>query len=94
MFTQKQREIYTGVLNAQVAVLAMMREGVCWRDCHLAAERQILKQLIRVGIIVGGTPEDEGFVDGLVKQRLGAIFFPHGMGHLIGLDTHDVGGCV
>ena len=77
-----------------MAVLAMMKEGVCWRDCHIAAEKQIIKQLIRIGIIIGGNVNDNEFIDKLVKQRLGAVFLPHGMGHLIGLDTHDVGGYV
>lgn len=91
-FTEKQKGIYTGVLNAQIAVLKMFQDGVSYRDCHIAAEKEIVKQLIRVGIIVGGSTDDEAFIDELVRIRLGAIFFPHGLGHMIGCDTHDVAG--
>jgi Xaa-Pro dipeptidase len=93
-FSEKQKGIYTAVLNGQVAVLSMMKEGVSWTACHLAAEREIIKQLLRIGIVNGGAEkcEDAAFLDECERIRLGAVFFPHGMGHLIGCDTHDVGG--
>lgn len=70
----------------------MFKEGITYRECHIAAEKEILKQLIRVGIIIGGIDTDEEFINKLVDIRLGAVFFPHGLGHLIGCDTHDVAG--
>jgi len=91
-FTEKQKGIYTGVLNAQAAVFAMFKDGVSYSDCHLAAEKEILKQLINVGIIVGGSSTDDAFLAELARIRLGAVFFPHGLGHMIGCDTHDVAG--
>lgn len=87
-FTADQAAIYTGVLNAQTAVLAAMRPGFSWPDCHKIAEREIIKNLLAIGILVNGT-EDE-----LAVAGMGAIFFPHGLGHLIGCDTHDVGGYI
>lgn len=93
-FTEKQRGIYTGVLNAQIAVYGIMKVGTSWTDCHLIAEREILKQLLRMGVLVGGSPDDKAFLAELAKARVGAAFFPHGMGHLIGCDTHDVGGYI
>jgi Xaa-Pro dipeptidase len=91
-FTEKQKAVYQGVLNAQIKVLTMFKVGVSYRDCHLAAEREILKQLIRIGIVVGGSVDDDQFLDELARVRLGATFFPHGLGHMIGCDTHDVAG--
>jgi Xaa-Pro dipeptidase len=85
-FTADQRAIYEGVLNAQIAVLKVMVPGTPWPECHKAATREIITALLGVGILVNGT------VDELQAAHMGAVFFPHGLGHLIGCDTHDVGG--
>ena len=88
-FSQTQKVLYLGVLNAQRAVYAMIKPGVSWRDCHLRAEEEILKALIQLGVVL--LPPSMSVKD-LVDLRLGAVFMPHGLGHLIGIDTHDVGG--
>lgn len=85
-FSADQRAIYEGVLNAQRAVLEIMHPGTPWTDCHTVATREVLKALLAVGIVHNGT------VDELMAAHVGAVFLPHGLGHLIGLDTHDVGG--
>uniref|UniRef100_A0A7S4JPZ6 Xaa-Pro dipeptidase n=1 Tax=Odontella aurita TaxID=265563 RepID=A0A7S4JPZ6_9STRA len=87
-FTDDQRAIYTGVLNAQRAVYSMLKPGVSWVDCHKAAEAAILRSLVEIGIVVSG----DKTIEELVEMRLGAVFMPHGLGHFIGIDTHDVGG--
>jgi Xaa-Pro dipeptidase len=87
-FTSRQRAVYEGVLNAQRRVITMLEPGVSWVDCHKAAEAEILKALIGLDVVVPGSHS----VDHLVEIRLGAVFMPHGLGHLIGIDTHDVGG--
>ena len=87
-FTDDQRAIYTGVLNAQIAVSKMMKPGVSWVDCHLTADREVVKALIGVGVLHQGT------IDEMCAARMGAVFMPHGLGHLIGCDTHDVGGYI
>ena len=87
-FDDRQRPIYTAVLNAQVAVYEMLKPGVSWMECHKAAEVEILRQLAEIGIVVPG----DKTLEELVELRLGAVFMPHGLGHFIGIDTHDVGG--
>ena len=87
-FTEKQRVVYEGVLNAQRKVIGMVSPGVSWLECHKAAESEILKALISLNIVSPGSRS----IDQLVEARLGAVFMPHGLGHLIGIDTHDVGG--
>jgi len=53
---------------------------------HLLAEKIILQHLIKIGIV------HEYPLEELVEHRVGAIFFPHGLGHLFGLKVHDLGG--
>lgn len=84
-FTADQRAIYEAVLNAQRAVYAHMLPGNLWTDCHLLAEREILKALHAIGILHNGS------IDEFADAHLGYVFFPHGLGHLIGCDTHDAG---
>jgi len=52
---------------------------------HKLAERTILTGLVELGCLTGN-------VEDMLEQRIGFIFMPHGLGHLIGLDVHDVGG--
>mmetsp|Transcript_24936 Transcript_24936/g.58858 ORF Transcript_24936/g.58858 Transcript_24936/m.58858 type:complete len:596 (-) Transcript_24936:54-1841(-) len=84
-FSDNQLLVYNAVLSAQIDVIAAIRPGVSWTDMHRAAERAILKALKEGGLL-------EGEVDDMIEADLGAIFMPHGLGYLIGLDTHDVGG--
>jgi Xaa-Pro dipeptidase len=85
-FSDDQRAVYVGVLNAQRAVMAMIAPGVSWLACHQAAERQILQALVGIGCLVGDD------IELLMEDAMGGVFMPHGLGHLIGCDTHDVGG--
>ena len=54
-------------------------------DMHQLAERSILRDLVEAGIL-------KGDVEGMMRERLGAVFMPHGLGHFMGIDVHDVGG--
>lgn len=82
-FSPTQRAIYDVVLAAHDACIAAMRPGVEYRELHLLAARTIAAGLVDLGIL-------RGQVDDLVEQDAHALFFPHGVGHLLGLDVHDM----
>lgn len=84
-FTCDQSLVYSAVLDAHDAVISSMRPGVSWVDMHRLAERVILESLKKGHLLVGD-------VDKMMAERLGAVFLPHGLGHLLGIDTHDPGG--
>lgn len=84
-FNEKQKIVYTAVLCALRAVEAAMRPGVAWPDMQLLAEREILQALTGAGLL-------RGDVEAQLEARLGALFMPHGLGHFLGKQTHDVGG--
>lgn len=84
-FTQDQIDIYESVLAAQNAVMDKIKPGVSWPELHRLSERVILEQLKSRGFL-------QGNVDDMVKCHLASVFMPHGLGHLMGMDVHDVGG--
>ncbi|XP_067937920.1 xaa-Pro dipeptidase-like [Watersipora subatra] len=84
-FTHEQKLIYNAVLKSSRAVLAACKPGVNYADMHRLADRIHLTELVNIGIL-------KGDVDEMMKVRLGAVFMPHGLGHMMGIDTHDVGG--
>jgi len=78
-----QRTIYDLVLAAQEAAIAKVAPGVRYRDVHLAACRTLALGLVELGVLRGDPDE-------IVADGVHALFFPHGVGHLIGLDVHDM----
>lgn len=84
-FTPDQKLIYEAVLKANLAVASAAKPGVSWVAMHLLANRTLLEELKAGGLLKGN-------VDEMVTAGLGGIFQPHGLGHLLGLDVHDVGG--
>lgn len=84
-FTEDQRNIYEAVYKASRAVMAAVKPGVKWTDMHRLAERVQLTCLRDMGLL-------QGDVDEMMKCYLGAVFMPHGLGHFMGCDVHDVGG--
>lgn len=84
-FSPRQRAIYTAVLDIQMAIFARLKPGVSWIEMHLLAHRMVCERLLALGVL-------RGEIDELDRNMVGNIFMPHGLGHLLGIDTHDVGG--
>lgn len=82
-FSTQQRDIYNIVFSAQRQAIGAMRPGVPYRDVHLLAARIIADGFVGIGLL-----RDDA--DTLVSEGVHALFFPHGLGHQIGLDTHDM----
>lgn len=82
-FSSTQRDIYDIVLAAHDACIDKIRPGVEYEDIHLCACHVIAEGLANLGILKG-SPEE------LVDVDAHALFFPHGIGHLLGLDVHDM----
>ena len=84
-FTDDQAAVYQTVLNALNTVIEMVEPGVKMEDLHMKAAEIILKGLKQMGLV-------KGTIEELMENDIFALFFPHGLGHFLGLDTHDVGG--
>jgi len=84
-FSTRQKEIYDIVLQANVRTVEKSAPGVAYRDLHLEAARIIAGGLKDLGIMKGDTEE-------AVAAGAHALFFPHGLGHMMGLDVHDMEG--
>jgi len=82
-FSQQQKEIYQIVLDANNTALAATKPGVTYKDVHLLAAKTIATGLKELGLM-------KGDVDQAVAEGAHALFFPHGLGHMIGLDVHDM----
>ncbi|KAI0128280.1 putative Xaa-Pro aminopeptidase [Xylariales sp. AK1849] len=84
-FTEKSRAIYDIVLNMQKACIAMLKEGVSWDEVHLLAHKIAIDGLVSLRVLKGDKDE-------ILQARTSSAFLPHGLGHYLGMDTHDTGG--
>ena len=84
-FSGIQRELYDVVLTSQLEAIASAGPDVEYKQLHLAASATIAQGLVDADIL-RGSPQD------LVDSDAHALFFPHGLGHMLGLSTHDIGG--
>lgn len=82
-FSSTQRDVYDAVLDARAAALVEVRPGSRYRDVHAASQRALLRCLVDLKIL-------RGSLDELTQCHAVALFYPHGVGHLLGLDVHDM----
>jgi Xaa-Pro aminopeptidase len=82
-FSAEAKAVYELVLASELAAIAGVKPGARYRDLHFAACRVIAEGLVELGVL-------KGSVDGLVESGAHALFFPHGVGHQLGLDVHDL----
>ena len=82
-FTQQQKEVYEIVLHAHTSSVAMMTPGVLFKDVYLNAAQKIVEGMHQLGVMKGDAAE-------AVAAGAHAMFFQCGLGHMIGLDVHDM----
>ena len=83
-FTKPQREIYELVLKAQKACVEMVRPGVTHDELKQHSIEVITEGMVELGLLKGNTEE-------LIKEKKHEQFYMHGLGHMLGIDVHDVG---
>ncbi|MCD8305456.1 MAG: aminopeptidase P family protein [Prevotella sp.] len=84
-FTTQQREIYQIVVDCHDLALQMAKPGILWRDVHYAVCTLMATRLKELGLMKGDTDE-------AVAVGAHALFLPHGLGHMMGMDVHDMEG--
>ncbi len=82
-FSATQRALYEVVLASQLAAILAVKPGVRYLDVHRAAGLALVEGLLGVGILRGDAAD-------LYARGAAALFFPHGVGHLLGIDVHDM----
>ncbi|MEO6992247.1 MAG: aminopeptidase P N-terminal domain-containing protein [Lacunisphaera sp.] len=83
--TAFQRDLFQIVAGAQTAAIDRCRPGVEWKDIHLSAATDLVSGLVAMGIMRGAPSS-------LVEQHAFTLFFPHGIGHMVGLGVRDASG--
>ena len=82
-FTPKQRDIYQIVYECNELAFSLTKPGTTYREVHLAVARHMLKCLSALDLVHGN-------IDDMMAIGLAGLFQPHGLGHNMGLDVHDM----
>ena len=84
-YTQKQKDIYNIVADCHDLTLSQAKPGVRWWDVHMAVCALMTDRLKELGLMKGNTED-------AVRAGAHALFLPHGLGHMMGMDVHDMEG--
>jgi len=84
-FSQKQKEVYETVMNASFEVIKNSKPGIMYKDMHLLSAKMVAQGLKDIGLMKGDINE-------AVANGAHALFYPHGLGHMMGMDVHDMEG--
>ena len=82
-FDDRQRAIYQIVLNANLEAIRVTRPGITYQEVHTAASRVLAQGYKELGILRGN-------LDDIVANGAHSLLMPHGLGHMMGLDVHDM----
>ncbi len=82
-FTQKQKEIYAIVLEMEKSCIEYIGPGVKYYDAHILANTILINRFKELGLLKGDS-------EAMVAEGVAGMFMPHGLGHMIGLDVHDM----
>lgn len=82
-FTDRQKDVYNIVLAANDRAFELSQPGKLYRDIHMAASRVIIEGLRDLGLM-------RGHIDDALAAGAHALFMPHGLGHMMGIDVHDM----
>lgn len=84
-FTSKQKDIYSIVETCHDYAIGMAKPGVKWLDVHMGVATIMTERLKDLGLMKGN-------IEDAVQAGAHAMFFPHGLGHMMGMDVHDMEG--
>jgi Xaa-Pro aminopeptidase len=84
-FSKRQADIYQVVLDANINSIESIKPGIKYRDVHFLAAKTIVEGLKNIGLMKGDT-------EAAVKAGAHTLFLPHGLGHMMGMDVHDMEG--
>jgi Xaa-Pro aminopeptidase len=79
----QQKEIFDTVFEMETSVIAQLKPGIRYAEYHKMANKILLTNLKNIGLLTGD-------VEDMLTQGVGGLFMPHGLGHMIGLDVHDM----
>lgn len=83
VFNNQQKEIYETVLKMEMDSISLLKSGILYLDVHINANKILLENLKNIGLVKGN-------IEDMLSEGVGGLFMPHGLGHMIGMDVHDM----